>query len=104
MRPVRFSARRNSRMLRANPRPDAAAISSAAIPSNSASDITGCWGTPSLFNNDQTCKRAFNSEHPSAANWVLGDGSVRSISYNVDINLLQNMGTMAGGETAVVPQ
>jgi prepilin-type N-terminal cleavage/methylation domain-containing protein len=71
---------------------------------NSATDTMGCWGTPSLFNNDQTCKRAFNSEHPSAANWVLGDGSVRSISYNVDINLLQNMGTMAGGEVAVVPQ
>jgi prepilin-type N-terminal cleavage/methylation domain-containing protein len=70
----------------------------------SASDRTGCWGTPSLFNNDQTCKRAFNAEHPSAANWTLGDGSVRSISYNVDINLLQNMGTMGGGESGVVPE
>jgi hypothetical protein len=28
---------------------------------------------------------------------------VRFISYNVDINLLQNMGTMAGGESGVVP-
>jgi prepilin-type N-terminal cleavage/methylation domain-containing protein len=69
----------------------------------SASDPTGCWGTPSLFNNDQTCKRAFNGEHPSAAQWALGDGAVRSISYNVDINLLQNMGTMGGGESGVVP-
>jgi len=68
-----------------------------------ANDKTGCWGTASLFNNDQTCKRAFNAEHPSAANWALGDASVRSISYNVDVNLLQAMGTMAGGESAVVP-
>jgi len=52
---------------------------------------------------DQTCKRAFNSEHPAGANWTLGDGSVRFISYNADINLLQNMGTMAGGEAAVLP-
>lgn len=70
----------------------------------SATDTTGCWGTPSLFNNDQTCKRAFNAEHPSGANWTLGDSSVRFISYNVDINLLQNMGTMAGGETGTVPE
>jgi prepilin-type N-terminal cleavage/methylation domain-containing protein len=69
----------------------------------SASDRTGCWGTPSLFNNDQTCKRAFNAEHPSGANWTLGDASVRFISYNVDINLLQNMGTIGGGESGVVP-
>jgi len=70
----------------------------------SATDRTGCWGTASLFNNDQTCKRAFNSEHPSAACWALGDASVRSISYGVDINLLQNMGTMGGGETGTVSE
>lgn len=67
-----------------------------------ATDRTGCWGTPSLFNNDQTCKRAFNAEHPSGATWALGDASVRFISYNVDINLLQNMGTIGGGESGVV--
>lgn len=69
----------------------------------SASDPSGCWATPSIFNNDQTCKRAFNAEHPAGANWALGDASVRFINYNVDINLLQAMGTMAGGESAVVP-
>jgi hypothetical protein len=52
---------------------------------------------------DQPCKRAFNSEHPAGSNWALGDGSVRFISFAVDINLLQNMATMAGGESAVVP-
>jgi prepilin-type N-terminal cleavage/methylation domain-containing protein/prepilin-type processing-associated H-X9-DG protein len=63
----------------------------------------GCWGTPGLFvNNDQTCKRAFNSGHTGGANFALGDGSVRFISYNVALDLLQNMGTMAGGEPAVI--
>ena len=67
------------------------------------SDRTGCWGTPGLYG-DQMCKRAFNSEHPSAAVWALGDAAVRIISYNVDVNLLQNMATMAGGESGEVPQ
>ena len=67
-----------------------------------STDRAGCWGTPSIFNNDQTCKRAFNSEHPAAAVWALGDGSTRTISYNVDINLLQNMGTIGGGENGSV--
>ncbi|WP_425618525.1 DUF1559 domain-containing protein [Anatilimnocola sp. NA78] len=68
----------------------------------SATDTTGCWGTAGLYG-DQTCKRSFNSEHPAGANWALGDGSVRFISYNADINLLQNMATMSGGESAVLP-
>jgi prepilin-type N-terminal cleavage/methylation domain-containing protein len=65
-------------------------------------DRTGCWGTPGLYG-DQPCKRAFNSGHVTGANFVLGDGSVKFFSYNVDVNLLQNMATMAGGEAAVVP-
>jgi prepilin-type N-terminal cleavage/methylation domain-containing protein len=67
----------------------------------SATDTKGCWGTAGLYG-DQPCKRAFNSYHPAGANWAVGDASVRFISYNVDINLLQNMATMAGGEAAVV--
>jgi prepilin-type processing-associated H-X9-DG protein len=67
-----------------------------------STDITGCWGTPGLYG-DQSCKRAINAYHTNGANFVLGDGSVRFISYSVDINQYQNMGTMAGGEVAVVP-
>ncbi len=67
----------------------------------SGTDTKGCWGTPGLYG-DQPCKRAFNSNHTGGANWVLGDGSVRFISTSVDVNLLQNMATMAGGEVAVV--
>ena len=66
-----------------------------------ATDPNTCRYMPGLYG-DQMCKRAFNSGHTAGANWVLGDGSVRFISYNVDINALQNMSTMAGGEVAVV--
>jgi prepilin-type processing-associated H-X9-DG protein len=65
------------------------------------SDRNGCQGTPGLYG-DQPCKRAFNSGHSGGANWVLGDGSVRYISYSVDMNQLMNMATMAGGEVAIV--
>jgi prepilin-type N-terminal cleavage/methylation domain-containing protein len=68
----------------------------------SDTDKTACWGLPGV-QKDQPCKRAFNSEHPAGSNWTLGDGSVKFISFSVDINLLQNMATMAGGESAVVP-
>jgi hypothetical protein len=68
----------------------------------SASDTKGCWGLPGLYA-DQMCKRAFNSEHPSGAMWAMGDASVRYISYNVDMNLLQNASTLAGGESANLP-
>ena len=58
-----------------------------------------CWGTTGL-NVDQPCKRAFNSEHMNGCNWALGDASVRFISENVNLTLLQNMATMAGNEAA----
>jgi prepilin-type N-terminal cleavage/methylation domain-containing protein/prepilin-type processing-associated H-X9-DG protein len=68
----------------------------------SATDTTGCWGTPGLYG-DQPCKRAFNSNHTSGANFVMGDGSVRFISYSADINMLLGMATMSGGEVSVLP-
>ncbi|HKB03766.1 MAG TPA: DUF1559 domain-containing protein [Gemmataceae bacterium] len=67
----------------------------------SATDTTGCWGSPGLYG-DQPCKRALNSQHTNGANFALGDGSVRFISYNVDMTLLGNMATISGGEVAVV--
>jgi prepilin-type N-terminal cleavage/methylation domain-containing protein/prepilin-type processing-associated H-X9-DG protein len=67
----------------------------------SATDRGTCWGTPGL-SDDQPCKRAINSGHTGGANFALGDGSVRFISYNVALDLLQNMATMAGGESEVI--
>ena len=65
-------------------------------------DYATCAAAPGLYG-DQMCKRAFNSSHTNGANFVLGDGSVRFISYSVATNLLENMATMAGGEAAVLP-
>jgi prepilin-type processing-associated H-X9-DG protein len=68
----------------------------------SSTDRTGCWGTAGLYG-DQMCKRAFMAYHTNGANFALGDGSVRFISYNVALDLLQNMATMSGNETGSVP-
>jgi prepilin-type processing-associated H-X9-DG protein len=65
-------------------------------------DTRGCWGIPGLYG-DQMCKRAINSEHTGGANFCLGDGSVRFVSYSAALNLLQNMATMGGGEAEVLP-
>src|SRR5687767_5514486 len=59
---------------------------------------TGCAGTPGL-QGDHPCKRAFGSVHPGGINFCHADGSLRFVSYNVDVNALQAMATIEGGET-----
>jgi prepilin-type processing-associated H-X9-DG protein len=63
---------------------------------------TGCAGTPGL-QGDQICKRAFGSVHPGGLNFCHADGSLRFVSYNADVNALQAMATIEGGETLVLP-
>jgi prepilin-type processing-associated H-X9-DG protein len=41
--------------------------------------------------------------HPGGMNILLCDGSVRFVSFNVDINLLAALATIAGGEVAQLP-
>jgi prepilin-type processing-associated H-X9-DG protein len=60
-----------------------------------------CWNTPGLYA-DQICKRAFGSNHTGGLNFVMGDGSVRFVSYNVDVNILQATATMSGGEVLTI--
>jgi prepilin-type N-terminal cleavage/methylation domain-containing protein len=68
-----------------------------------------CWelaspsGTQRISNADHVCKRAFGSMHATGLNFGMGDGSVRFVANTVDINLLANMATMAGGEVAIIP-
>ena len=56
-----------------------------------------CADTPGM-GLDNPCKRGFGSFHSGGLNFVLCDGSVRFISYNIDINTLAAMATIAGNE------
>ena len=47
---------------------------------------------------NRPCRRAFGSFHSGGSNWALCDGSVRFIPETVDMNMLSNMATIAGGE------
>ena len=60
-----------------------------------------CATTPGLYG-DQTCKRGFSSAHTGTINFVMGDGSVRTIRTSVDMRLLRGMATIQGGEVAQV--
>jgi len=44
------------------------------------------------------CNRAFASFHPGVMNFVMGDGSVRTIKRYIDAIVYQNLATMRGGE------
>jgi type II secretory pathway pseudopilin PulG len=50
------------------------------------------------------CKRGWGSFHCGALNFVLCDGSVRSLSTTIDMNLFGSLATIAGGEVAQVPE
>ncbi|MDY3552560.1 DUF1559 domain-containing protein [Gemmata sp. JC717] len=43
---------------------------------------------------------SFGSQHTGGANFAFGDGSVRFINQNADINLLRALATIASGEVA----
>jgi len=60
-----------------------------------------CFNTPGLYQ-DQICKRAFGSNHSGGLNFVMGDGSVRFVSYNVDVSIMNATATMAGGEVLTI--
>ncbi len=62
---------------------------------------SGCY-SPGVLYGDQLCKRGFASNHTNGINFLMGDGSVRFIQTSVDVNLLGNMATAAGGEVSLV--
>lgn len=45
----------------------------------------------------------FKSRHPGGVMFVMGDGSVHFISETIDFQLLNELGTRAGGEVAQLP-
>jgi prepilin-type processing-associated H-X9-DG protein len=49
--------------------------------------------------NTNACKRAWSSQHPGGFHFSFCDGSVALINSDVDIFVLADMASMAGGET-----
>jgi prepilin-type processing-associated H-X9-DG protein len=47
---------------------------------------------------NSACKRGWSSLHGGSINFLLCDGSVRSISQSIDMNVLEALATIAGGE------
>jgi prepilin-type N-terminal cleavage/methylation domain-containing protein/prepilin-type processing-associated H-X9-DG protein len=66
-----------------------------------------CWKpdgvNPGGAGQDNPCKRGWGSMHPGGMNLLLCDGSVLFLSFDVDINVLAAMATIAGGEDARLP-
>ena len=52
---------------------------------------------------DLPCRRAWGGLHPSGVNFALCDGSVRFLSDTIDMTLLGNLATIAGGEHVTLP-
>ncbi len=44
-------------------------------------------------------ERLFGSSHPGAMNALLADGSVRTLPYEIDLTIFQNLGAISDGET-----
>lgn len=53
--------------------------------------------------NSAPCRRGWGSHHPGAINWLLCDGSARSVALEVDLELLAQMATIDGGEPVTPP-
>lgn len=56
-------------------------------------DYVGCGNAGVNIN---ACKRMWGSNHGGVINFVLGDGSVRGIRKNIDVNVFTALTTMAG--------
>jgi prepilin-type N-terminal cleavage/methylation domain-containing protein/prepilin-type processing-associated H-X9-DG protein len=63
-------------------------------------DFNLCARTPPTTNGSNQCKRGWGSFHDGGLlNFVMCDGSVRSLSTNIDMNfVLPALGSIAGGE------
>src|SRR5205807_7979173 len=45
------------------------------------------------------CKYGWGSFHPGAINFVMADGSIRTVPISINMNVFAAMATIAGGET-----
>lgn len=62
------------------------------------SDVSVDFAANDACGNNQDRCRNFISAHPGGAMFLLGDGSVRFVSENIDGKTYRSLGTIAGGE------
>ncbi|MFZ5830753.1 MAG: DUF1559 domain-containing protein [Planctomycetota bacterium] len=55
------------------------------------------------FGVEKPCQRGWSSNHPGVVNFLLADGSVHPMSDSIDMELLAQLATIAGGEVAQLP-
>jgi prepilin-type N-terminal cleavage/methylation domain-containing protein/prepilin-type processing-associated H-X9-DG protein len=60
-------------------------------------NVVNAINSPSIANFNDI---AFGSQHPSGANFVMGDGAVRFIRDSINLNTYRAMASRNGGETA----
>jgi prepilin-type N-terminal cleavage/methylation domain-containing protein/prepilin-type processing-associated H-X9-DG protein len=71
------------------------------LPQTFTTNYNQCFNTDiGLPYTDQPCKRGWGSNHTNGLNFVMCDGSVRWVANGADINVLNAMATIAGGEVA----
>ena len=75
---------------------------SAAVPESRTllADYDKCCMTPGSFSAFNTCKRGWGSMHAGVIPFLMCDGSIHSISTDIDMELFCELATIAGGETA----
>jgi prepilin-type N-terminal cleavage/methylation domain-containing protein/prepilin-type processing-associated H-X9-DG protein len=66
-------------------------------------DACSAVTVPGFTNGNNPCKRGFASFHTGVINFVFADGSVRSISTNIDMLLLGGLATIGNGEVVALP-
>ncbi|MBN2290901.1 MAG: DUF1559 domain-containing protein, partial [Pirellulales bacterium] len=49
------------------------------------------------------CRRGWGGNHPGGLHFLMCDGAVHLLDRNVDMNLLAELATIDGGETAHLP-
>jgi len=54
--------------------------------------------------NWKLCRWGWSSYHPAGLNWLMCDGSVHFLPKTIDMNVLGDLSTVAGGEPTQVPK